>query len=288
MLGLGLFSQKNFDVLLKEGVGIRASALIGEKRLAVVICGRGDPRSFLSDELALLDSTEYHLVALSSETSFEELGNPIYSVLNSTGSFASLSEIEALENSIIPVESQKALDIEVTLGCVFKGKTREEFRTMLRDDPERFASLLAVGGDLSDDDDTEEYLVHRLDFPKTRGWTGISEDEIKSDGLEPFFREKSNYLDHEFKLPDCADQVTEGSICSELMDLAGSGEIDESLTKINYYMYRIGCSPDAFGDLDESESGEYVGPMAVATFRNSGGCVASITCEEITNWEFED
>jgi hypothetical protein len=288
MLGLGLFSEKNFDILAKAKVEIQSSAVVGGKVLAVIACDGDDPRSFLSDELALLDSGEYHLIALSSETSFEEMGEASYSVLNSEGSFASPSELEELEESVIPVESQKALDIEVTLGCVFKGKAKQVFQTMVREDPERFASLLAVGGDPNNHDDADEYLVHRLDFPRERGWTGISEEEIKSDGLEPFFCETSNYLDPEFKLPECADQVTERSICSELKDLASCGELDESLTKINYYLYWIGGSPDVFGDLDESESHEYIGPMVVATFRNSGGCLASITWEEITNWDFED
>jgi len=288
MLGLGLFSQKNFEILKKAEVGFQASTRLGDKVLAAIADDGDDPRYFLSEQLVLLNSEEYHLIALSSETSFEELGNPSYSVLNATGSFASLSEIEELDESIIPVDSQKSLDIEVTVGCIFKGNAKQQFQAMLREDPERFASLIAIGGDPSEADNSEEYLVHRLDFPRKRGWIGVSEDEIKSEGLEPFFLEVSNYLDPEFKLPGYADQVTERSICSELKDLAGCGELDESLTKINYYMYWIGGNPDTFGDLDERESGEYIGPMVVATFRNSRGSVASITWEEITNWDFAD
>ena len=284
-----MFSQKNFDILLNAAVKIQSSTVLDEKILAVISCdGYDRARDFLFNERSLLDSEDYHMIALSSDTDFEEMGNPLYSVVNSKGSFASLSEIEELDQSIIPVESQKAIDIEVTLGCIFQGKAIETYRNLLRDDPERFASILAVGGELSNTDDGESYLVHRLDFPRKRGWTGVSLDEIKSENLEPFFTHTSNYLDPEHKLPDCADQVTERSICSELKDLASCGDLDGSLSKINYYMYWIGGSPFAFGDLDETESGEYIGPMVVVTFKSADGCAASITWEEVTNWDFEE
>ena len=108
MLGLGLFSQKNFDTLSTTSVEIKSSTVLGDKVLAVISCDGNDlPRNFLANERALLDSEGFHLIVLSSETSFEEMGNQLYSVVNSKGSFASPSEIEELDQSIIPVESQK-------------------------------------------------------------------------------------------------------------------------------------------------------------------------------------
>jgi len=76
MLGLGLFSQKNFEILKKAEVGVQASTRLGDKVLAAIADDGDDPRYFLSEQLVLLNSEEYHLIALSSETSFEELGNP--------------------------------------------------------------------------------------------------------------------------------------------------------------------------------------------------------------------
>lgn len=215
------------------------------------------------------------------------MGNPDFSVLNVDGSFANSKQLETLEETMIPLESQRALDIEMTLGCVFTGSSREAYENMLGEEPDRFASLLAIAGEPYAAGESEEYLVHRLDFPRNRGWTSVPMEEILSEGLQCFFNQSMNYNDMEYSLPDGADEVSSSSLCVELKDLADCGEIDEEESKIYYYMYSISGEPDEFGDLDESNSAEYIGPMVVASIRTGDGTVASITWDEITAWEFE-
>ena len=288
MLGLGIFSRDNFELLVAAKVDISCFADLDGKVLAVLSCNGGDPRNFLNEQLSTLDNSNYHLIALGSETHFEEMDNPDFSVLNVDGSFANLKQLEALEETIIPLESQRALDIEITLGSVFTGGSREVYEKLLTEEPDRFSSLLAIAGDPYSAGESEEYLVHRIDFPRYRGWTSVPMEEILSDGLQCIFNQSMNYNDPDYSLPDGADEVSSSSLCVEFKDLANCGELDEEESKIYYYMYAVKGEPFEFGDLDESNSGEYIGPMVVATIRTGNGTVASVTWDEITNWDFED
>jgi hypothetical protein len=288
MQGLGVFSSDNFELLVAAKVDISCSAVLDGRVLAVLSSNEGDPRNFLSEQLSTLDNDNYHLIALASETSFQEMGNPDISVLNVDGTFANSRQLEALKETIIPLESQRALDIEITLGSVFTGGSREAYEKLLTEEPDRFASLLAIAGEPYAAGECEEYLVHRIDFPRNRGWASVPMEEIVSDGLQCIFNQSMNYSDRDYSLPDGADEVSSSSLCVEFRDLTDCGELNAEESKIYYYRYSVSGEPDEFGDLDESNSGEYIGPMVIATIRTGNGTVASITWDEITAWEFEN
>ena len=286
MLCLGLFSLSNFELLKASGLNIECSANNGGRVIAVLRSDDCFIESLVDEGLNRLNEDEYYIFGVSSETEFSNIGNPSFSVLNESGDFASKDEVSNLVG--ISAESQKSLDVCVTLGIVISEPACEHYLNLLNANPDRFSCINALGGIPSRAGSSDEYLVHRLDFHKSRGWISEGLDSLLENGAKPFFNNSSSALRTGLVSLGEPKKVSEHAICSELVDLVDNGNLDEEHTKVHFYRESIAGYPESYGCLDEEDSGEYIGPMVIATFYSKEGFMAAITWEEITVWNFDD
>jgi hypothetical protein len=286
MLCLGLFSLTNFELLRASGLNIECSAISGSRVMAVLRSDDCLIECLVDGGLNRLDEDEYYIIGVSSETEFTDIGNPHFSVLNESGDFASKDEVSNLVG--ISAESQKSLDICVTLGVVISEPICEHYLNLLSANPGRFSCIHALGGTPSRVGSNDEYLVHRLDFHKSRGWIGEELESLVKSGVKPFFKNNLCSLRTKLESPGQSKTVSEHAICSELVDLVENGNLDGEHTKVHFYRGSITGYPESYGCLDEEDSGEYIGPMVIATFYNKDGFMAAITWDEITVWNFDD
>ncbi|MBD1194454.1 MAG: hypothetical protein H9532_10030 [Vulcanococcus sp. Clear-D1] len=286
MLCLGLFSLSNFELLKASGLNIECSANNGGRIIAVLRSDDCFIESLVDEGLNKLNEDEYYMIGVSSEYEFSDIGNPDFSVMNASGDFASGDEVSNLVG--ISTESQKSLDVCVTLGIVVSEPMCEHYLNLLNANPKRFSCIHALGGIPVRAGSNDEYLVHRLDFHKSRGWTGQGPDPSVACSVKPFFSNSISAQHPELVSAAESKAISEYAICSELVDLVENGNLDEQYTKVHFYRGAIEGYPDSYGSLDEEDSGEYIGPMVISTFYNKDGFMAAITWDEITVWNFDD
>lgn len=286
MLCLGLFSLSNFELLKASGLNIECSANNGGRIVAVLRSDDYFIESLVDEGLKGLNEDEYYIIGVSSETEFSDIGNPDFSVLNESGDFASHDEVSKLVG--ISAQSQKSLDICVTLGIVVSEPACEHYLSLLNANPDRFPCINALGGIPSRAGSKDDYLVHRLEFHKSRGWIGDGLDSLVESGAKPFFKNRLGALRTGLVSPGESKTVFENAICSELADLVDNCNLDEEHTKVHFYRDSVTGYLESYGSLDEDNSGEYIGPMVIATFYNKDGFMAAITWDEITVWSFDD